>query len=365
MGKRKLWVSTRKGLLLFVENDRGFALQRCAFRGDRVSLCLPSANSTVYAALDLGHFGVKLRKSADDGATWQELKAPAFDPKPDGLVELLPDGKPWPWRVEQLWALEHGRDAQHLYAGCVGGGLFESHDGGQSWSLLRALWEHPLRTQWFGGGADLPAIHSVLVHPTDSARLVVGVSCGGVWHSADAGASFNVRCDGMFAEFMPPEQKFTPHIQDPHMIVQCLSKPDRLYCQHHNGAFRSDDRGLSWTELDVKPSHFGFAVGVHPSKPDTAWFVPAVKDETRVPVDDRLVVARTEDGGKSFAVLSDGLPEAPAFDLVFRHALSVSDDGSTLAMGSTTGSLWIGHEGGERWQEVSAHLPPIYAVRWG
>ncbi|MEA2986010.1 MAG: hypothetical protein QOD94_2264, partial [Alphaproteobacteria bacterium] len=35
-----------------------------------------------------------------------------------------------------------------------------------------------------------------------------------------------------------------------------------------------------------------------------------------------------------------------------------------LAMGSTTGGLWISENGGERWQLLNPHLPPIYAVRF-
>ncbi|MCH9047300.1 MAG: hypothetical protein IIA40_14510 [SAR324 cluster bacterium] len=51
---------------------------------------------------------------------------------------------------------------------------------------------------------------------------------------------------------------------------------------------------------------------VHPGAADSAWSVPAVKDEMRVPVDGRLVVAPTTDGGVSFPQLSAGLPPAPA-----------------------------------------------------
>ena len=52
----------------------------------------------------------------------------------------------------------------------------------------------------------------------------------------------------------------------------------------------STDDAASWTEIhEVPPSVFGFAVAVHPADPDTAWFVPAVKDEHRIPVDGRVV----------------------------------------------------------------------------
>ena len=68
--------------------------------------------------------------------------------------------------------------------------------------------------------------------------------------------------------------------------------------------------------------------------------MPAADDQCRVPVDGRLVVSRTRDGGESFEVLSQGLPQENAYDIVFRHALDVDCSGESLAFGSTTGGLW-------------------------
>jgi len=100
---------------------------------------------------------------------------------------------------------------------------------------------------------------------------------------------------------------------------------------------------------------------VHPQDPQTAWFVPAIKDECRIPVDARLVVARTRDGGRSFDSLHDGLP-TQAYDLVYRHGLAVSRDGALLAMASTTGGLWLSDDQGDSWRNLSLNLPPVYAV---
>jgi photosystem II stability/assembly factor-like uncharacterized protein len=135
--------------------------------------------------------------------------------------------------------------------------------------------------------------------------------------------------------------------------------------QHHNGIFVSDDGGAHWRELtEVRPSSFGFAVAVHPQDPDTAWFVPATKDEQRFPVDARLVVTRTRDAGRTFETLSRGLPQGPAYDLIYRHALDLAGDGQRLAFGSTTGSLWVSEDQGDTWQALSHHLPPIACVRF-
>jgi photosystem II stability/assembly factor-like uncharacterized protein len=114
----------------------------------------------------------------------------------------------------------------------------------------------------------------------------------------------------------------------------------------------------------VEPSVFGFAVAVHPQDPDTAWLVPAVKDECRVPVGGKLVVTRTRDGGKSWTVLREGLPQEHAYDLVYRHGLDVDESGQRLAFGSTTGGLWVTENQGDSWECVSAHLPPIASVRF-
>ena len=98
------------------------------------------------------------------------------------------------------------------------------------------------------------------------------------------------------------------------------------------------DAGATWRELTaIRPAKFGFAVAAHPRDPQTAWFVPAAKDERRIPVDGELVVARTSDGGESFEVLRRGLPQRHAYDLVYRHALDVDASGEVLAFGSTSG----------------------------
>jgi hypothetical protein len=90
--------------------------------------------------------------------------------------------------------------------------------------------------------------------------------------------------------------------------------------------------------------------------------VPGISDQHRVPVDGRLVVTRTRDGGRSFDVLRKGLPQDHCYDLIFRHALDIDQSGNRLALGSTTGNLWVTEDGGDSFMLVSQHLPPIFAV---
>ncbi len=362
-----LLVSTRKGLFAVRKRGAGWAIGEPHFLGDNVTLALVDPRDGAwYAALNLGHFGVKLRRSVDAGATWQEIAVPTYGP--DDTV-ATGDGKPaQPATLNLLWSLETGgTDAPgRLWAGTIPGGLFRSDDRGDSWQLVRALWDRPERGRWFGGGYDAPGIHSICVDPRDARVLRIAISCGGVWTTRDGGDNWTNTSRGMYAEFMPPEGRFDPDIQDPHRMVQCAGAPDALWVQHHNGVFRSIDGAREWTEVvDVPPSKFGFAVAVHPLDPNTAWLVPAIKDERRVPVDAQLVVARTRDGGRSFAVLRNGLPQQHAYDLVYRHGLDIDASGNRLAFGSTTGGLWLSDDQGDNWQTLSTSLPPIYAVRFG
>jgi len=328
-------------------------------------ICAEPRGRRIHAALDLGHFGVKMQRSGDGGETWSEVPAPAFPPKPEGLEDKDPmRGLDLPWNTQLIWALEAG-SPDELWCGVIPGGLFRSEDGGDSWVLVRSLWDEPRRRKWVGGGFDFAGIHSILVDPRDPAHVTVGVSVGGVWTTRDSGAHWELIGAGLRAAYMPPDMVEEPLAQDPHRIVHCPTDPDRLWMQHHNGIFRSDDGGENWRELQNVPlSTFGFAVAVHPTEPDTAWFIPATKDEQRIPVDARVVVTRTRDGGEHFDVLTRGLPDEPAYDLVYRHALDVSGDGERLAFGSTTGSLWVSEDEVESWQAVSKHLPPVACVRF-
>ena len=362
-----LLVATRKGLFTVERGATGWSVAHVDFLGDNVTLAIADPrDGTRYAALDHGHFGVKVHRSTGQG--WEEIATPAYPPKPDGVEETDMWGRPLPWSTVRIWSLAPGGADEPgvLWCGTLPGGLFRSSDRGQSWAMIRSLWDHPRRKKWMGGGADLPGIHSIIVDPANSARVFIAVSTGGIWLTEDGGESWAQRGEGMRADHVPPELTHDPIAQDVHCLAQCPAATDRMWVQHHNGIFISDDEARTFREIrQAGPSVFGFPVVVHPREPDTAWFVPEIKDEKRIPVGGRLVVTRTRDGAKSFDVLSAGLPQSHAYDVVYRHALTIDGTGDRLAMGSTTGGLWVTEDQGDRWQQITHTLPPVYAVRFG
>jgi len=358
---KALNVATRKGLFRFRQKGSAWHAGQPSFIGEAVTAVLADPrDGALYAALRLGHFGVKLHRSLDEGRSWTQVAAPAFPAtvKPD---ERAPS-------VDMIWTMAPGSAEEPgvLWAGTLPAALFRSADRGGSWSLVEGLWNVPERPGWEGGGYDLPGLHSIHIDPRDRRRMTIGISSGGVWKSADAGKSWQQAGNGLRAAYVPPAMAYDPKIQDPHRLSHCPSAPDIVWCQHHNGIFRSSDGATTFGEITTAtPSAFGFAVAVHPRDAETAWFVPAMKDECRVPVDGRLVVTRTTDGGRSFRELDGGLPAEISYDLIYRHALDIDGTDARLAMGSTTGNLWISESDGERWTQISGNLPPIAQVAFG
>lgn len=363
----QLLVATRKGLFVLQPDAGQWRISAHHFKGEPVSQVLADArDGSWYAALNLGHFGIKLHKSRDQGTSWVEIAAPAFPAKPTDSPSA---DDPTPWSVDLIWSLASGGadEPGTLWAGCIPAGLFKSTDGGASWAINAPLWAEPRRRAWVGGGYDHAGIHSILVDPRDSKHLTLAISCGGVWQSFDGGATWALTAKGMKADYLPPESANDENAQDPHCLVQCAAAPDTLWVQHHCGIYRSMDGGLEWQGIGdgiqaPAPSGFGFAAACDPNNPQRAWFVPAQADACRIPVGGRMVVNRTDDGGKTFKTFGDGLPQQHAYHLAYRHGLAVSADGRTLALGSTTGGLWVSADAGEKWRNTSRDLPPIAAV---
>jgi len=359
----QLLISSRKGLFVADREGGRWGIREHHFAGDALTLSFADPRDGAwYAALKLGHFGVKLQRSDDRGKTWTEVAAPAFPKKPDS--------GPWvddetPWTVDLIWSFAAGKNGR-LWAGCMPAGLFHSDDRGASWQLCDSFWLDERRKGWFGGGNDHPGLHSIVVDPRDPACITIAISCGGVWKSADNGATWQLFGKGFHASYTPPDAEDDPNVQDVHSLVGCAAHPDVLWAQHHEGAYRSSDGGLSFKRLTAPlKGDFGFVMVADPVNPLRAWVAPATADVHRYAVDGAVCVCRTDDGGQTWTALRKGLPQTHAYHLVYRHGLALAPgDGRTLAMASTTGAAWVSEDAGESWTALDAALPPVAAVEW-
>ena len=361
-------IGSRKGLLLYRRKGPGSAwtFTRHAHIGAPVSYAFVDyRNDSLWSCLDHGHWGQKLHRSRDLGESWEEIPPPGY-PEGETIKDSTADdaSSTIPAKLHYQWVMVPGGADQpdRLYMGTEPGGLFVSDDGGNTWSLNRGLWDHQTRMQWFGGGRDHPGIHSILVDPRDSRHVYVGLSCAGVFETKDGGDSWAVRNKGIPCDFLPDPDAVVGH--DPHLIAAPACDPDTLYQQNHCGVLVSRNGAESWDDISEHggPAYFGFAVAVDHRNAETAWVVPAISDEIRIAVGGALLACRTDDAGKSWQRLANGLPDCECYDIVFRHALDAA--GHTVAFGSTTGNVYVSDDRGDTWSALGHHLPPVYSLRF-
>src|SRR5258708_22356541 len=98
-----------------------------------------------FAALDNGHFGVKMHRSTAKG--WEEIAAPAYPPKPEGFEENDAWGRPLAWSTARIWALQAGGagEAGVIWGGTPPGGPFPFTHPGDSLPKVPSLLGHPQR----------------------------------------------------------------------------------------------------------------------------------------------------------------------------------------------------------------------------
>jgi photosystem II stability/assembly factor-like uncharacterized protein len=309
---------------------------------------------TLLAGVRSEHWGPTVARSTDLGATWEETEEAAvrFPPGTDAALERIWQLQPDPDRPEVVWA------------GCEPTSLWRSTDGGHRFELVHGLWDHPHRRDWFPGAGGA-AVHTVVPDPADPDRLLVAMSTGGVYATEDGGASWQPRNRGIGARFLPdPEPDYGQCV---HKVAADAAGPHRLYAQNHGGVFRTDDGGRRWVSIAAGlPADFGFPVLAHPRRPGTAWVVPLVADELRMPPDGRLRVHRTEDGGETWREVGEGLPDG-SWNSVLRDAACVlapaGEGPALLALGTRDGCVYASTDDGDTFTQVAAHLPDVLCVR--
>jgi hypothetical protein len=352
-----LMVGTRKGLWIGT-SDRSredWEFTGPHFDMEEVYSCLVDkrgATPRLLAGASSSWLGPQVRRSDDLGATWQET--------PNGGARFPDDVDA---SVERIWQLVPGSEDGVVYAGTEPAAVFRSTDGGETFSLERALWDHPHRPEWnagFGG----QAFHTVLPHPGDPLSVTAALSTGGVYQTSDGGQSWQPRNHGIRAEFLPEGQQYPEFGQCVHKVSRHPARPERLFLQNHGGVYRSDDEGGTWTSIaDGLPAEFGFPIVVHPHDPDTVFVFPINGGDRRYPPEAKARVWRSRDAGETWEELGDGLPDA-FYVAVMRDAMCADDhERAGLYFGARNGAVWGSADEGETWHQVVSDLPDVMCVR--
>jgi hypothetical protein len=353
-----LCIGTKKGLFVAESSKtrRRFELRGPFGPGVSVYAALVDTRGAprIYASSCNAFFGMKVLRSTNLGKTFVETKsAPAF-PKDDGRA------------LANIWSIEPGDQKKDLWCGVEPAALFKSPDGGDSWEMVPGISNHEHARKWQPGNGGL-CMHTVL---RDGNRVHLGISTGGHYLSEDGGQTFAAANQGVGAGFVPdPYPEFGQCV---HKIAAHPEAPGRLYMQNHGGwpdrpgigVLRSDDHGHTWRSISKGlPSDFGFPIVVHPEDADTLYVAP-LEPGTRTCPGGAPAIWRSENGGGSWKKLTQGLPKKESYFTVLRDAMDIDElPTAALYFGTTTGQLWIGREGGERWERLFYALPPINCVK--
>jgi photosystem II stability/assembly factor-like uncharacterized protein len=348
-----LVVGTKKGLFLLTSPDRTrWELTGPFHTGREINHAIYDVRTgTIFATVNDAWFGCEISRSTDFGKSWQIARQnPAF--AADSHYQL-----------ERIWHIEPGKlhEPKVLYAGVAPAALFLSRDGGETWSEVSSLTNHPSRSRWQPGAGGL-CLHSIAVDPAKQNRMFVGISAVGVFRTDDGGQTWQPANKGTRAEFLP--DKFPEFGQCVHKLLLAGDNGSLLFQQNHCGVYRSRNAGADWTEITAGlPSDFGFPLAIHPHQPETLYVIPLQGAEFRCPPGGKLCVYRSGNGGESWEPLDKGLPQRDAYVGVYRESMATDSlDPAGVYFGTNTGKLFGSNDQGDSWRVIADNLPPIYSV---
>jgi photosystem II stability/assembly factor-like uncharacterized protein len=352
MARTMLLIGTRKGAFVLESDDRrDWSLRGPLCESWPVYHAVHDASTgAMFAAAASEWHGSAVWRSNDLGETWalssEGIGYGDDDPRKVSKVSSL--------------AVADGR----ILVGVEAPGIFESTDGGETWSLLSTLSGQPGSELWDDPTNQPPGhlgISALMTDGDDAAHFWAIVQGVGIFETHDGGSTWAPRNKGLRADWPRPHEEVGFCV---HRLVRSPSDPSRLYQQNHVGVHRSDDGGHSWFEItDGLPSEFGFAAAVHPHDRDTFYVIPLDPGHARCMPDGQAAVWRTRDGGESWQKLDRGLPQEHAHLGVLRAAMTIDrQDTPGLYFGTSTGQLFASADEGDSWSEIANHLPPIWSV---
>lgn len=348
-----LLVGTNKGVFLFHSDAHRREWRRTGphLSGWEVSSLLgePGGRRLLAGA---GHmaYGPTIRVSDDLGESWtQMLGSPSYK-KESGRA------------LKRIWQIVPGAPSQPgtLYAGVDEAGLFVSRDRGVSWEEVAGLAAHPSRPHWEAGKGGI-CLHSILVDPTNSNRMWVGISTAGVFRTEDGGKRWKTCHTGL-----PSAREDHPWSEvgrNVHKMVLDPRDASTLYLQFFWGVYKSTDGADSWVKIERGlPSTFGFPLAV--TRSGDLFVIPLEGEDERYMKDGKLRVFRSRNGGESWEPCQRGLPEQPNYVSVLRDALAVDPlDPPGVYFGTTSGEMYYSPDTGENWTALPGQYSRITVVK--
>jgi len=386
MSKVRVLVGTRKGAFILTSDGKrkDWEVSGPFFTGWEVYHMKgsPADPNRIYASQTSGWFGQIIQRSSDGGKTWEtpgggpqmnaqgwpmgESNKFVYDTSAETGAPLTThqfyDGSQKPWVFKRVWHLEPSlSDPDTVYAGIEDAALFRSTDGAHSWHELSGLRGHGTGPKWQPGAGGM-CLHTILIDPSNPARMFIAISAAGAFRTDDSGKSWKPINRGLRSQYIPDQDAEVGHCV--HRIALHRSRPDTLFMQKHWDVLRSDNAGDQWREVSGNlPTDFGFVIDVHAHEPETIYVVPIKNDSEHFPLDGKLRVYRSRAGGNEWEELKNGLPEKNCYVNVLRDAMAVDTlDSCGIYFGTTGGQVYCSPDAGDTWSPIVRDLPAVLSV---
>lgn len=383
-----------------------------ALNSKQLQMFLLTADKLVRCRWDGRSERVEMLNSALEGETLREIGQDAADQNrlyAATLTEIHVSedgGGNWKWvpsggiECRDIWAMAvHPTRTEELYVGTLPAAVYVSKNGGRSFSELSGFRKLPDYGKWtFPPLPHTAHIRCITLDARVPDEIIAGIEEGGVARSRDGGRSWE-DISGPSSSMAYPEYNDPAGIlpyqmgkheegrvyRDVHWVSRHPKKLATLYASTGLGTYRSDDGGAYWSKLEYGMGRaYAIPMAVHAAAPEriflgaaengpTSWkgyrtvragpfnTIRFSRDTSEENGGARTQILLSDDAGSTWRRLDGGLPAAHAH-MTCGFAIH-PDDGNTICVGYTDGSIYATHDAGESWRKLEVSQPRLYGVR--
>ncbi|MDC0214679.1 hypothetical protein OAL14_07670 [Gammaproteobacteria bacterium] len=284
----------------------------------------------------------------------------------EGLYKSVDDGNSWqgPHLTDfAIWQIRGDKNAR-LYAGTHPAELFSSEDAGQTWRRLESF-GRIVETEGWCIPLDPPVpsqARAIVVDPVEDGHLWVGVEVGGILETKDGGDTWSVGSPGG----NPDLHMIFPHPKKGGVLFASTGygRLDGVaeMVEGNAGVFRSSDAGISWDYVwkGIVPRYSRpMCIDHRAPYAITVASAPTAFSNYKGPEGAGAVLFRSEDEGDSWRSLCD---ESHSPSAVNFHGLTTHPDiPGSVFVGTDNGELW--HvDADSHWELLVENLPAVLSV---